>query len=104
VLKVGVHKVITPSLRRIHNGRTPFLATVLDPVPKLLGDIAQAATSNPLALPIGIKEADHSFGLLKRLDQSVQKNPIKTTVGKFDAILMVPNPRAAFGARVPSAA
>jgi hypothetical protein len=27
--------------------------------------------------------------LLKRLDQSVQKKPIKTTVAKFDAILMM---------------
>ena len=35
------------------------------------------------------KKTDHSFGLLKRLNQSVQKNSIKTTVTKFDAILMV---------------
>jgi hypothetical protein len=42
-----------------------------------------------LALPIGFKEADHTLGLLKRLNQSVQKNPIKTTVGEFDAMLMM---------------
>ena len=29
------------------------------------------------------------LGLLKRLDQPVQKNPIKTTIAKFDAILMM---------------
>ena len=56
---------------------------------KLLGNIAQKIAGNPLALPIGIKEADDSLGLLKRLDQSVQKDPIQTTVGKFDAILMM---------------
>jgi hypothetical protein len=56
---------------------------------KLLGGIAQAVASNPLALSIGIEETDHSLGLLKRLNQPVQKNPIETTVAKFDAILMV---------------
>ena len=40
VLKVGSNKVITPFLGRIQNGYAPFLATVLDPVLKLLGDIA----------------------------------------------------------------
>ena len=39
-LKVWVDEVITPSLRCIQNGCSPFLATVLDPVLKLLGDIA----------------------------------------------------------------
>ena len=89
VLEVRIDKVITPSVRRIQNGRTPLLATVPDPVLKLLGDIAQAVASNPFALSIGIKEADHSLWLLKRLNQPVQKNPIKTTVAKFDAIVMV---------------
>ena len=35
------------------------------------------------------RAADYPLGLLKRLNQSVQKNPIKTTVGKFDVILMM---------------
>jgi hypothetical protein len=55
----------------------------------LLSNITQKIASNPLALAIGIKEADYPLGLLKRLNQSVQKNPIKTTVGKFDAILVM---------------
>jgi hypothetical protein len=65
----------------------PILATVLYPVLKLLSDITQKIGSIPPALAISIKEVDHSLGLLERLDQSVQKNPIKTTVTKFDAIL-----------------
>jgi carbonic anhydrase len=32
------------------------------------GNIAQELASNPLTLAIGIKEADYSLGLLKRLD------------------------------------
>ena len=89
VPKVGSNKVITPSLGRIHNGHAPFQATVFEPVLKLLSDIAQKIASNPLALTIGIEETDYSLGLLKRLDQSVQKDPIKTTVSEFDAILMM---------------
>jgi len=83
VLEVGIDKVITPSLGRVHHRRTPLLATVADPVLKLLGDIAQAVASNPLALSIGIKETDHSLGLLKGLNQSVQKDPIQTTIAKI---------------------
>jgi hypothetical protein len=45
--------------------------------------------SHPLTLAIGIEKADYSLGLLKRLNQSIQKNPIKTTVGEFDAILVM---------------
>jgi hypothetical protein len=89
VPKVGSHKLITPLLGPIQKGHAPLLATVEDPVLKLLGNIAQKIAGHPLALPIGIKEADDSLGLLKRLDQSVQKDPIKTTVGKFDAIVMM---------------
>ena len=40
-LKVGIHKVITPSRGCFEDGRTPFLGSVLHPVLKLLGDIAQ---------------------------------------------------------------
>lgn len=48
--------------------RQEFLATVLDPVLKLLSNITQKIPSNPLALAIGIKEADYPLGLLKRLN------------------------------------
>jgi hypothetical protein len=89
VLKVGINKVIAPSGWHVQNGRAPFLATILYQVLKSLSNITQKIASNPLPLPIGIKETDYSLGLLKRLNLSVQKNPIKTTVAKFDAILMM---------------
>ena len=68
VLKVGIDKVVTPALGRIQNWGAPFLATVLYPVLKLLSNITQKIASHPPALAIGIKEADHSLGLLKRLN------------------------------------
>ena len=76
MLKVGIDKVIPPSLRCIQDGGAPFLATVLDPVLELLGDITEALASNSLSVAIGIKEADHSLGLLERLNQSVQKDSV----------------------------
>src|SRR6202035_2452233 len=88
-LKVWLDKVITPSRRCIQNGRLPFLATVLDPVLKLLGDIAQTVSRDSLALAIGIKETDDPLGLLEGLNQSVQKNAVKTTVTESYAILVM---------------
>jgi hypothetical protein len=38
---VGIDKIIAPPLRRIQNRDAPFLATVLEPVLELLGDLAQ---------------------------------------------------------------
>src|SRR6202035_3350421 len=52
-------------------------------------DITEALASNSPSVPIGIKEADHSLGLFERLNQSVQKDSVKTTVAKFDATLMM---------------
>src|ERR1700747_964734 len=89
VLKVGIDKVIPPPVGRIEDRHAPFLATILEPVLILLSDIAYELGSNSQALAVGIKETDHSFGLLKRLNQPVQKNAVQTTIAKFDAILMV---------------
>ena len=40
-------------------------------------------------LPVAIEEADHSFRLLKRLDQSVQQNPIEAPIAPTNAIPVV---------------
>jgi hypothetical protein len=55
----------------------------------LLGDIAQTVSRHPLALAIGIKETDDPLWLLEGLNQSVQKDAVKTTVAEFYAILMM---------------
>src|SRR4029077_5197310 len=87
--EIAIDKVIPSSLRCFQYGRPPFLATVLNPVLKLLGDIAQALARDSFALTISVEETDDALGLLKGLNQSVQKDPIKTTVAKFYAILMM---------------
>ena len=78
-----------PSLRCIQNGRLPFLAPILEPILKLLGDIAQTVSRDSLALAIGIKETDDPLGLLEGLNQSVQKNAVKTAVTELYAILVM---------------
>ncbi len=53
--KVAFDKVIPSSLRCFQDGRTPFLGTVLNPVPKLLGNIAQAVARDSLAGNLAFK-------------------------------------------------
>jgi hypothetical protein len=40
-------------------------------------------------LPVRIEETDHSFGLLKRLNQPVQQDPVEAPIAESDAIFMV---------------
>src|SRR5215470_5686761 len=80
VLEIGSHEVVTPCGRWVNNGRTPLLGTILDPVVELLSDVAQQVAVHPLATTIGIKEADHSLGLLEGLNQAVEQNTIKAPV------------------------
>jgi hypothetical protein len=54
----------------------------------------------PLPLPVGIEETQHALGLLKGLDQSVQQNPIETSIAKLDAILVVFDEGVHGGSRV----
>jgi hypothetical protein len=66
--KVGIHKIVTPSFRCFQDWRTPFLATVLYPILKLFGDIAQEVASDSHTLTIGVKETDYPLGLLEGLN------------------------------------
>ena len=70
--KVAIDKVITSSLRCFQDGRAPFFGPILNPVAKLLGNIAQTLACDSLALTIGVEETDHPFGLLEGLDQAVE--------------------------------
>ena len=88
-LEVGVHEVVTATLGRLQNRRVPLLGTVGHPVLVLVGNFVEKIACDTLSLPVGVEEADHSFGLLKRLDQSVQKQPIETTIGEANAMLVM---------------
>ena len=40
-------------------------------------------------MPINIEKADHSLGLLERLDQPVEQDPVKAPIAKADAVFVV---------------
>jgi hypothetical protein len=40
-------------------------------------------------MAIGVEETQHAFGLLERLDQAIEQQPIKTPVAKLDAMLVM---------------
>ena len=39
-------------------------------------------TGNVASAGIGVKKSDDPFGLLKRLDEAVQKDPVKTAIAE----------------------
>jgi len=86
--EIGVHEVVTTTFWRLQYRRGPLMGTVRHPVLVLVGDFVENRVSP--AFPRGrVEEADDAFGLLKRLDQSVQKQPVETPIGEANVILVV---------------
>src|SRR6266576_7128772 len=54
--KVAIDKIITSSLRCFQDGRAPFLGSILNPVAKVLGNLAQTLACDSLALTISVEE------------------------------------------------
>jgi hypothetical protein len=55
---------------------------------KLFGGDAQHTAADRIELPIAAEEAKQPLGLLKRLDQPVEQDPVKAAVFEADAILV----------------
>ena len=73
LLQVRQHEIVAPFLLwSFDDGCTPSLRTIDNPMVKLVGNLGEGPTDYPLCIPIGIEEADYSFGLLEGLNQSVQ--------------------------------
>src|SRR6266496_1957394 len=70
-------------------GAPHFLGSVLQPILELIGDLRQGFPGDSFPLAIGVEEAQHTFGLLERLDQSVQQETVKTPIPELDAILVM---------------
>ena len=56
---------------------------------KVIGNAMQRVPAHRVYLPVGIEKPNHSFRLLKRLDQSVEQDPIEAAIAKADAGLVV---------------
>jgi hypothetical protein len=65
------------------------LTPILDPITKLLSNLSQILVCEPLGLAIGIEETNHAFGLLEGLNQSVEKDAVKTAVAEFYVIVVM---------------
>jgi len=88
--KIRLHKLISPLLIRVFQyRRPPFGGPVLHPVLELIGYFPEVPPSHPLAIAVCVKEAQDSFRLLKRLDDPVQQQSIKTPILKSNAILVM---------------
>jgi hypothetical protein len=56
---------------------------------ELVGDLGQHIPADGEFLPVGREEADGSFRLLKRLNQTIQQNSVEATIVEPDAILVM---------------
>ena len=87
--EVGLDKFVAPALWRFDNRRAPSVGLLLDPGLKLFGGAAQHIAAHRIDLPIAVEKANHALGLLKRLDQPVEQDPVKAAVPEADALLVV---------------
>lgn len=84
-----VDELIASSVGLGQDRNAPFASPRFDPGMVLVGDVAQQLPRNRVLVPVAREEPDHTFGLLERLNQSVQQQPIETAVAEPDAILVV---------------
>jgi hypothetical protein len=71
-LEVGVDEFVATSLRSLDDRSVPLRRLLLDPDLKLFCGTAQDIAADRIEMPVGVEKADHSLGLLKRLDEPVQ--------------------------------
>ena len=86
--EVRIEELVPPVFRRFQNRRAPLLRAVHDPVLKLSGNLVQYVPTHRILLPVRIED-DHSFRLLKRLNQTVEQQPVETPVAESDAIFVM---------------
>ena len=86
---IGGDAGVAAAGRRIANGGTPRLGASLHPAVVLCGDVAQDGAGHRIELAIGGEEADDAFGLLQRLDETIEQDPIETPLPAPDAIVVV---------------
>ena len=91
--EIRIPELIAPVPGRFQDGRTPFPGPLHDPVLELPGGVPQHVAAHRILVSIGVEEAGHSFGLLERLDQSVQQDSVEAPVTAANAIGPQPSQR-----------
>ena len=87
--EIGIDKVIATTLRSLYHWDVALFRPLLQPALKLLGNVPEHMPAHRIKLPVGIEEADDAFGLLERLNQTVQQDAIEATVLPSNAALVV---------------
>src|SRR5260370_40622344 len=88
-LEVGVDKFVAPALRGVDDRGVPLAGLSLYPDLKLFGSTSQDIAAHRIEVPINVEKADHSLGLLKRLDEPVQQDAVETPIIEADAVLVM---------------
>ncbi len=85
--KVRFDKLIPTTFGCFQDGGAPFLGTILHPIVELISDLPQHIPAHRILIPIGAEETHDSLGLLERLDEAVEQNPVKAAISESNAIL-----------------
>src|SRR6202022_108262 len=89
ITKIGLDKVVASTFGSFQDGGVPFLATMLPPVVELISDFSQHIPAHRVLISIGAEESDYPLGLLERLNDAVEQNPIKAAISESNAILVM---------------
>src|SRR6266478_5564979 len=87
--KVGLDEVVASTFGSFPDGDVPLLATILHPVVELVSDFPQHIPADRVLMAIGAEESDYPLGLLERLNDAVEQNPIKAAISESNAILVM---------------
>jgi hypothetical protein len=87
--EVRFDEFVAAAFRRIHNWDVVLCRPRLQPLLKAIGDAMQDPPAHRIQLSVGVEKPDHSLRLLKRLDQSVEQDPVEAAIVETNAILVV---------------
>jgi hypothetical protein len=86
---MGLEKVVASTCGSFQDGGLPFLGTILHPVVELVSNFPQQIPADTVLISIGAEESDHPLGLLERLNDAVEQNPIEAAIPESNAILVM---------------
>jgi len=84
--EVGIDKFVAASFRCRDDRSIPSVGLLLRPALELFSSTAQHIAADRIDLPIAVEKPDDPLGLLKRLDQAVEQNPVETAIAEADAV------------------
>ena len=87
--EVGLDKFVAAALGRLDDRSIPFAGLLLHPALELFSGAAQHIAADRIEVPVGIEKSDDPLGLLKRLDQAVEQDPVKAAIAEADAVLVM---------------